>query len=273
MTNKDGPSDKGNRNNRAPDPGAWTRSEVEKDIAGLRNALDEHLRALDSSSSPPQTRASSPPPPPPPPRPSYQYPASKVNSSPGGSDNANRAGIVFFAVVSGLVFGIGIGFTAYMSSLGKLSAPPTAFPEGQGMTVKPSPTPQPKQARPAAPPASAPAEQPSNEGIRSGDADSRPEAPPSTDSAPAVRWQACLDQERRDAAPPQAGETWWPVVGPSDSLDDARRHCRADAFINRSGNAQISSFRDRETATAFAEQLTQDSSHPWRFWVGDASVR
>lgn len=103
------------------------------------------------------------------------------------------------------------------------------------------------------------------------DGGSSAEAPP--ESTAAVRWQACLDQDRRDVEPPQPGETWWPVVGPSDSLDDARRHCRADAFINRSGNAQISSFRDRETASAFAEQLSQDSSHPWRFWIGDASVR
>jgi hypothetical protein len=145
------------------------------------------------------------------------------------------------------------------------------LPQASGSPVA---TPQPKQvsnapSRESAAPAASRQDAERTEGPR--DAGSNAEAP--SEATAAVRWQACLDQDRRDAEPPQPGETWWPVVGPSDSLDDARRHCRADAFVNRSGNAQISSFRDRDTATAFAEQLTQDSSHPWRFWVGDASVR
>jgi hypothetical protein len=104
-----------------------------------------------------------------------------------------------------------------------------------------------------------------------------PESPPPSGQTVETRsnalWQACIDENDQTGAPPQSGETWWPVVGPGDSLSDARRHCRPDAFINRNGNAQISSFRDQATASAFAERLSKDSSHPWRFWVGDPSMR
>lgn len=270
MTNQAEPSGKANRNKRVPDPGAWTRSEVDKDIAGLRNALDEHLRGLDAPSSPPQAKLISPSPPP---RLSYQYIDSNSDSSRGRGDYTNRTGIVLFAAVSGLVFGIGIGVTVYMGSLGRFSPPNSDVHRSQGSTVNPPSYPHSKHARQAPPAALPRAERPRSEGDRSGYSEPRPEVPPSSASTTPVRWQACLDQDRREAEPPQPGETWWPVVGPSNSLEDARRHCRADAFINRSGNAQISSFRDRETATSFAEQLTQDSSHPWRFWVGEVSVR
>ena len=87
------------------------------------------------------------------------------------------------------------------------------------------------------------------------------------------QWQACADYAGNDAPPPQAGETWWPVVGPREALADSRQHCRGDAFINSTGNVQIASFRDRDTATAFAEQLTRDNSHPYSFWVGDSTTR
>ncbi|MFM7312553.1 MAG: hypothetical protein ACKO0M_05195, partial [Cyanobium sp.] len=86
-------------------------------------------------------------------------------------------------------------------------------------------------------------------------------------------WQACLREENRDGAPPQPGETWWPVVGPPDALEAARQHCRADAFVNRSGNVQIASFRSLEIASRFVEQLNQDGSIPYRFRVGEASLR
>jgi hypothetical protein len=66
---------------------------------------------------------------------------------------------------------------------------------------------------------------------------------------------------------------WWPVVGPAESLAAARRFCRADAYTNRSGNVQVASFRDRDTAEAFAEELSSDMSHPYGFWVGDPSPR
>lgn len=87
------------------------------------------------------------------------------------------------------------------------------------------------------------------------------------------RWQACLEEDQQDGAAPRSGETWWPVIGPADALQAARRHCRGDAFLNSQGNAQIASFRDRDTAQSFAATLTADSSHPWSFRVGEASVR
>ncbi|NDG75549.1 MAG: hypothetical protein EBX49_09500 [Synechococcaceae bacterium WB8_1B_136] len=89
----------------------------------------------------------------------------------------------------------------------------------------------------------------------------------------AGQWQACVDYAANDGPPPQAGETWWPVVGSAEALQDARLHCRSDAFTNASGNTQVASFRDRATAAAFAQQLTSDQSHPHNFWVGDATVR
>jgi len=96
---------------------------------------------------------------------------------------------------------------------------------------------------------------------------------PAPEPAQTGQWQACVDYSSTDGPPPQAGETWWPVIGTAESLDASRQHCRGDAFINASGNAQIASFRDRETATAFAQQLTSDRSHPYNFWVGDPTVR
>ena len=107
-----------------------------------------------------------------------------------------------------------------------------------------------------------------------------PPSPPeqTSPSPPAVQeggdlWQACRSDQYRPAPPPQAGETWWPVVGPAAALADARSHCRADAFINGSGNVQIASFRDRSIAEGFANALTADSSHPHRFWLGEPSQR
>jgi hypothetical protein len=95
----------------------------------------------------------------------------------------------------------------------------------------------------------------------------------SDEASSAIVWSACRDDVARDALPPQPGETWWPVVGPVDALDAARRHCRPDAYINKSGNVQVASFRDQQVATSFADQLSGDSSHPWRFWVGDPTMR
>lgn len=106
---------------------------------------------------------------------------------------------------------------------------------------------------------------------------SQPQAPeqPADPPAPSntATWQACVDYASDGGAPPQQGETWWPVVGPAEALAASREHCRGDAFSNASGNVQVASFRDRSTAAAFAEQLTRDNSHPYSFWVGDPSVR
>jgi hypothetical protein len=133
---------------------------------------------------------------------------------------------------------------------------------------------QPEQKSPSSSPAFNPLSLPSEQADRNEPrTDSGSDDRPSPASTVVARWEACIVHEDRDAEPPQPGETWWPVVGSSDSLSDARRYCRADAFINQSGNAQISSFRDRQTAMTFAEQLTQDSSHSWRFRVGEPNVR
>lgn len=86
-------------------------------------------------------------------------------------------------------------------------------------------------------------------------------------------WSACKDDVARDGLPSQPGETWWPVVGPADSLEAARRHCRPDSFINKSGNVQVASFRDQQVATSVADKLSEDSSHPWRFQVGEPTRR
>jgi hypothetical protein len=94
-----------------------------------------------------------------------------------------------------------------------------------------------------------------------------------SDQSRSDQWQACWEEEGRQAPPPQPGDVWWPVVGPAESLAAARRFCRADAYTNRSGNVQVASFRDRDTAEAFAEELSSDMSHPYGFWVGDPSPR
>lgn len=120
---------------------------------------------------------------------------------------------------------------------------------------------------PVTPPAAAPAAPPSQ----------KPQAPEQPAETPAPsstdQWQACVAYSSEDGPPPQAGETWWPVVGPGEALEAARQHCRSDAFTNAGGNVQVASFRDRDTAAAFAEQLTRDNSHPYSFWVGDPSLR
>jgi hypothetical protein len=100
---------------------------------------------------------------------------------------------------------------------------------------------------------------------------SRQKASPQSLSSESVAWQACRDESNIDAALPQAGETWWPVVGTAESLNDSKTHCRPDAFINSSGNVQVASFRDRAIATRFAGELSRDKSHPYYFRVGNPS--
>lgn len=266
MSNTSGPSGKRNPTGRGPDPDPWRAGEADNEIANLRNALDDHLRKLDTAQPSPSSRKSTTS------LSGYSYRPADSQSSISANSDGKRSGVVAFAAVTGLVLGAAVSI-----SLVGLERSKTAVGTAQKSPQAPSSpvaTPQAKQVSTApsrvstAPDASRREPERTEVGPAVGS-----EAGASPESTAAVRWQACLDQDSRDPEPPQPGETWWPVVGPSDSLEGARRHCRADAFINRSGNAQISSFRDRDTATAFAEQLTQDSSHPWRFWVGDASVR
>jgi hypothetical protein len=252
-------------NQGSPDPGARTRSEVDKEIAGLRNELDEHLRDLDVSITeerntqtiPSQTKS--------------QH-AGNGNESPANVNVAKRIGIVFLATTSGLFLGVAISI--YLVAYERARAPRQVVQDSQRIAVSPSPSPKLSEVRPTPPQVSTPPVAPRRDTTSADETNqTSPPAPPPTDSTTTARWQACVEQDEREAAPPQPGDTWWPVVGPGDSLADARRHCRADAYINQNGNAQISSFRDRETAVAFAEQLSNDSSHPWRFWIGDPTLR
>ena len=266
MSNTRGPSGERNSNSRGPDPDLWRVGEADHEIASLRDALDEHLRSLEAPPPPPHSRQYTPP------SSGYSYHSAGSQISSRGSSESHRSGVVVFAAITGLFLGAVVSI--FMVGFQRAKTPVVTSQNSPQASSSPVASPQPKQASPTpsretAAPAESRGEAERTEG-RS-DVGSTADAPPA--STANVRWQACLDQDRREAEPPQPGETWWPVVGPSNSLDDARRHCRADAFINRSGNAQISSFRDRDTAMAFAEQLTQDSSHPWRFWVGDPSVR
>lgn len=267
MSSTTDPPGKRNPTGRSPeDPDPWRDGEADNEIASLRNALDEHLRSLEDPQPPPSSHKSTHP------SPEYSYHPPESKSSARGSSDSNRSGVVVFAAITGIVIGAVVSISMVGSQRAKTPIVTSQNPpEAESSPIT---SPQPKQVSPTPPrettaPAASSGEAEQTD-YRS-DAGSNAQAPP--ESTAAVRWQACLDQDRRDADPPQPGETWWPVVGPSNSLDDARRHCRSDSFINQSGNAQISSFRDRQTATAFAEQLSQDSSHPWSFWVGDASVR
>ena len=271
MSNISDSSENHNPNSRGLDSGAWGVGDKDDEIARLRNAVDEHLRSLEGPKSPSLSHKPTPP------SSAYSYQQADDQSSTSGKSVSNRSVLVALVAVTGIALGAAVfGSVASIFIVGSQRA------NTPGVTSQRPPKPLSRfvasslnkqisnsPSRESAASATSRGEAERTEGR--GNADSNAEASP--ESTAADRWQACLDQDRREVEPPQPGETWWPVVGPRDSLDDARRHCRADAFINRSGNAQISSFRDRDTATAFAEQLTQDSSHPWRFWVGDASVR
>ncbi|MEB3275703.1 MAG: hypothetical protein VKM92_01940 [Cyanobacteriota bacterium] len=100
------------------------------------------------------------------------------------------------------------------------------------------------------------------------------EAPASSPSQAAHLWSACrAENSHAPGPPPQAGDLWWPVVGPPESLAEARLRCRPDAFLNRMGNVQLSSFRNRETAANFADQLSRELAQRYSFWVGEPSKR
>lgn len=239
-----------------------TGGEADKEIVGLRNALDEHLRNLDTPEPPLDTEKRTDP--------KKTNPIATGNKPKPSSFNrgGRRPFVVLLAAFLGLVFG-----AFFSSELGKSQRAMKSIATSQGTADEANnavATPELNEERPA--PATPPNTSPS-ENIEPVTAESATDSGSATETTPTVRWQACLDQASKDVEPPLPGETWWPVVGPSDSLDDSRRHCRNDAFINQSGNAQISSFRDRDTAVAFAEQLTQDTNNQWRFWVGDPSVR
>ena len=266
MSNNRDPSGQRHSNSRGPDPDPCSVGDSENEIANLRHALDEHLRSLEAPQPPLGSHKYSAP------ISGSSYHSAESKISTRGSSDSNRWGVVAFAALAGIALGAVVSLSIVGSQRAK--TPGVTSQNPSQASSNPIASPQPKQvlatpSRETVAPAASRGDAEPTEVPR--DVGSNAEAPPQ--STATVRWQACLDQDRRDADPPQPGETWWPVVGPRNSLDDARRYCRADAFINRSDNAQISSFRDRDTATAFAEQLSQDSSHPWRFWVGEPSVR
>ena len=86
-------------------------------------------------------------------------------------------------------------------------------------------------------------------------------------------WEPCKANEFQSTVQARSGETWWPVVGPPASLDIVLSQCRGDAFINKSGNVQVASFSDRDTARSFAERITGVSTHTFQFWVGEPTFR
>jgi hypothetical protein len=266
MSKASGSPDKDYPTGSEPDSVTQSGSEADKEIAELRKSLNEHLRSFETPKPPVGSRNQSPQ------MTSYRDATHDmvVTNQAGSSDT--RPWLVALAAFSGLL--LGVYFTVSMTRKAAVNRP---TPAGQ-FPLQPSKDrfspPQPKQKIPSPSAATNTSPQSTEQAGRTKhQSEAEAESSSSAGSTEVIRWQACLANDRRDADPPQPGETWWPVVGSSDSLADARLHCRADAFINKSGNAQISSFRDRETAETFAEQLTQDSTHPWRFRVGEPSVR
>ena len=86
-----------------------------------------------------------------------------------------------------------------------------------------------------------------------------------------LKWDGC-EVSLAGATRPIPGQIWWPVVAPPSALESVRQHCRADAFLNGAGNVQIASFPDRDQAERWASRASSDSQHPYRFWIGEATV-
>lgn len=145
----------------------------------------------------------------------------------------------------------------------KLSSSTSSIPSPNGSAPEP-PVFEPLQ-RPSLPAGS---EATSAVPSQSSQESSRESPRPSPATPSQLRWSGC------DEAPDTSSRsgTWWPVVGVSESLDAVRRHCRPDAFLNRDGNVQVASYRDRDAALNFASQLTADSRHPYRFYVGEPTT-
>jgi hypothetical protein len=196
--------------------------EIDDEIMGLRNALNQHLRDLDTpgaASSGQEGRLTLPV--------QSRY-ILHDNGLPSEARASNRFSVIIAAVLGGILSSLVVAI--YLRSSG------TTF------------SPQQSASSPQIPPATL---NKSTGSDRTRNPGSEKEF--SASPAQADRWQACIEHVVQYAEPPRPGETWWPIVGPSDSLDDARKFCRDDAFINRSGNAQIASFRDYNTAVRFAD--------------------
>mgnify|MGYP001809863375 CR=1 FL=1 len=71
-------------------------------------------------------------------------------------------------------------------------------------------------------------------------------------------WQASCGSS------PVAGASWWPVLGPPETLSLVRsRHC-GDAFITAEGAVQVASFSSVGEATNFAQKLSALTGYPFR---------
>ncbi len=185
-----------------------------------------------------------------PPTPAAATAAPTVVTIPAGQQGPASIVIALLALICGALVMALVGLLVISRNPSSNSAQQAAPSAAPSTPAPPATQPTQPDAQPAPPPPQATPE-PNNSG----------------------QWQACKDYDAGDSPPPQAGETWWPVVGPAESLQASRDYCRGDAFTNASGNTQIASFRDRDTAEVFAQQLTSDNSHPYNFWVGDPTQR
>ncbi|WP_216919688.1 hypothetical protein [Synechococcus sp. CCAP 1479/9] len=71
-------------------------------------------------------------------------------------------------------------------------------------------------------------------------------------------WQASC------GSPPVAGLSWWPVLGPPETLSLVRNRFCGDAFITAEGAVQVASFSSVEEATNFAQELSAISGYAFR---------
>lgn len=245
------------------DPSEPEANENKADISSLRSELDHHLNQLSTISPDSFLKKPSEQPP--------SFVAKPIHIEPSRSEKKGP-GTWFFIVVASVLGGIIVDAAISQNPSQRVSSPVgTGLLESDPQEPS-APKPFPKTVSTSQPssPASTETQPSSANGSESTQTSSDT---PAEETTSTVKWQACMEDGNHDAASPQPGEVWWPVVGPGESLDDAQRHCRNDAFINKSGNAQIASFRDQQVAASFAEQLSQDGSHPWRFWVGDPTAR
>jgi hypothetical protein len=177
-------------------------------------------------------------------------PSPQVVTIHSGSNALTGALITVLSLIAGALL---MGLVSLLIFNRQQTTVTTQLPSGQTESASPGPAPAPPQSE--APAVATPAE------------------PAVQALDPAVTWQGCQQNQPDSDRSPRSGETWWPVVGPAEALQQARQHCRADAFTNSTGNVQVASFPDRQTAEAFADALTRDNSHPYSFWVGDATQR
>lgn len=93
---------------------------------------------------------------------------------------------------------------------------------------------------------------------------------PMDPASSALAWQACQGSDDPElSADKGPSSSRWTVIGPPESLEDVRQHCRSEAFVLPDGTVQVKSFADRGEAVAFAAELSAEPQHPHRFRVGE----